>query len=68
MADEKLVGFVKVILQYLPRYECCDFHHSRDDRHGSDRECPVLTRFNSAVEDARDSLEEQDRRYKNEPR
>jgi hypothetical protein len=57
-----LVDIVKVILKDIPDLVCCDFHHAKIDRHEEDRDCPISIRFRSAVENARDFLEEYDKK------
>jgi len=53
-----LVDIVKAILKDIPDLVCCDFHHAKRDRHIEHEDCPISIRFKTAVENARDFLEQ----------
>lgn len=50
-----LVDAIAAILRDLPAYECQDFHHAKKDQHKG-CECPVMDRFDLAIEYARNLI------------
>ena len=52
MPDSFAASLLRQMLRDLPRFECRDFHHTKEDQHDYASSCPPHTRFDHAVKKA----------------
>lgn len=63
---ERLAEALRDLLSRAPGgYECGEFHHSKDDRHGPLDACPPMQRWHAALDDARAALRDHDQEVGN---
>jgi hypothetical protein len=55
--NKKAIEVIKNLLKHAPQGgTCCNFHHSKKDRHNYGEECPPLKRYQASRAEAESFL------------